>query len=78
MFLKNREFRIKVVKTPKNEEDSTEMDETMHVDPEQIEEISRRIVRHIAVAITGVILVWKVADTLSEIAINKSKSKDEE
>ena len=78
MFLKNREFRIKVVKTPKNEEDLTEMEDAMHIDPEQIETIGRRLVRDVAVAITGIILVWKVADTLSEIAINKSKSKDEE
>lgn len=76
MFLKNREFRIKMVKTPQTEDDAPEMETRIHVDPEQIAKITKGLVKHAAIALGTIIVVSKVLDTLSEIAVKKTKSKD--
>jgi hypothetical protein len=77
MFLKNREFRIKVVKNPRNDElISDEMEESLHTDPETITKIAKEIVKISAIAVISVLVVDKVLTTASEIAVKKTKSAD--
>lgn len=76
MFLNNREIRIKVAKTPQNENEAPEMEERIYVDPEKIAKIAKDLVKHTAIAVGAVLVASKVLDTLSEIAIKKTKSAD--
>jgi diaminopimelate decarboxylase len=80
MFLKNRELRIKVAKTKKNEENdiSAIMDDVVNEDSAQlIEELGRKLIRNCAITAVVVFSVIKVADTLGEIAVKKTKSADQ-
>jgi hypothetical protein len=78
MFLKNREIRIKVAKTPRSEDASTPMDGRFNIDPEKIKEISQEIVKYTSIAVIAVIATAKILDTLGDIAVKKTKSADEE
>lgn len=78
MFLKNREFRIKMVKTPQNDEFAPEMEERPHVDPEQIAKIAQDLVTRVAITIGVVIAAGVAMTTVSEIILKKTKSADKE
>lgn len=76
----NREFRIRAVKTNKKNEDSTTgEDKILH--PETVKLIAERskdVVKVLALTVVGVYATIKVVDTLSQIAVKKTKSADKE
>jgi hypothetical protein len=79
MFLKNREARIKFVKTDRKEEDAPTMEEVLNPDSVKlIEEAGKRFVKYVAITVVVTAAAIKVADTLSEIAVKKTKSADKE
>jgi hypothetical protein len=75
----NREFRIRAVKTNKNEDPAPTVDEILHPDSVKlIEETGRRFVKYLAATVVAVVVVIKVADTLGDIAVKKTKSADQD
>lgn len=77
-MFKNREIRIKLAKTPQTENDPITMEERFNVDPEQIAQIAKDLLKHTVIAVGVVIVTKSVLTTLSQIIINKSESKDTE
>lgn len=78
-FLKNREVRIKLSKTNKNENDPSTAEELLT--PETIaliENAGKRIVKHLAITVVAVIGVVTAMETIKEIAVKKTKSADKE
>jgi hypothetical protein len=78
-MFKNREARVRFVKTSRREDDNVEVEDV--VNPENIkliEEATNRIVKRVAITAVGVFAAIKVIDTLSEIAVKKTKSADKE
>lgn len=76
----NREFRIRVAKTDKDNTDTTTPVEQV-INPETvqlIEEAGTRFVKKIALTVVAVFAAVTVIDTLSEIAVKKTKSADSE
>lgn len=80
LFGKNkRAIQVSVVKTsPKKTEDS---DNTMAAaigesSARLVNELARDFVKYAAGAIVGAVVVIKAADTLSQIAVKKTKSAD--
>ncbi|AXQ61272.1 hypothetical protein SEA_LIBERTYBELL_31 [Streptomyces phage LibertyBell] len=77
-FLQGRELRIKVAKTKdENNTRPTTADEI--VNPEalkNIEETAKRIVKNVALTVGAAVLAYKVVDTLSQIAVKKTRSGD--
>jgi hypothetical protein len=81
MFLKNRELRIKLSKANKADETTAPrtMDEILNPDAVKlINEHMTKFARNLAITVGVVIVGIKVADTLSEIAVKKTKSADNE
>jgi hypothetical protein len=80
MLFKNRELRIKVANTKNdNEKTTTKVDEILHTDTlQKIEETGKRLVKYVAGAVVAGIVIVKAADTLSQIAVKKTKSADDE
>lgn len=79
-FLKNRELRIKVGKTSDNKTSTTETVEEI-LSPETIlrlEEAGKRLMSYTAATVVAAIVLVKTADTLSRIAIKKTKSADQD
>lgn len=80
MFLKNREFRIRVV-NPKKDEDKTPptLEEILNEDSQQlINEHMLNFVKKTAIVIGVTVAAVKVVDTLCTIAEKKTKSADSE
>lgn len=76
--LNNREFRIRTVKTPKKNEDPTSGEDKI-IHPETVKLIVERgkeAVKYVALTAVGVYATIKVVDTLSQIAVKKTKSAD--
>lgn len=77
-FLKNRELRIKVANTKKeNDNPNAKTDE--FINPEvlkNIEETTKRIVKTIGVTVGVAVLAFKAVDILGEIAVKKTRSGD--
>jgi hypothetical protein len=78
MFFKNREVRIKLSKTnDPDDHEYTSMDDVITPDNAKLlEETGKKLAMYSALAVTSVIVVFKVADTLSQIAVKKTKSAD--
>lgn len=78
MFFKNREVRIKLSKTnDPDDHEYTSMDDVLTPDNAKLlEETGKKLAMYSALAVTSVIVVFKVADTLSQIAVKKTKSAD--
>lgn len=77
--LKNRELRIKMSKAPRNEDDNPITEEIINPESAKlIEETGRKLIKHFAVTVVTVVVVIKAIDTLSEIAVKKTKSADNE
>lgn len=78
MFFKNREVRIKLSKTnDPDDHEYTSMDDVFTPDNAKLlEETGKKLAMYSALAVTSVIVVFKVADTLSQIAVKKTKSAD--
>lgn len=72
-MFKKRALQVKVVKTNDNEEIAT----CEHLDLDKIDKIVKEQVKHAAIAAIIVIGVSTVLHTLSEIAINAAKPKEE-
>lgn len=79
MLFKKRAIQVSVVNTrPKKTEDS---DSTMasvigESSARLVNELAKDFVKYAAGAIVGVVVIVKAADTLSQIAIKKTKSAD--
>lgn len=79
-MFKNREFRIRVAKTDEgvNEETTPTLEQVLNPDSVQlIEETGNRFVKNLAITVVAVVAAVKIIDTLSEIAVKKTKSADE-
>lgn len=84
-MFKNREFRIRVVKTnDKNANATAALEERLTIDPEQIGEVTkdvmfvghaltRDLVKHTAKAVGAVIVLTVVASTIGDVIVNKSQ-----
>jgi hypothetical protein len=77
MFLKNREFRIRVAKPTEGDENLVETPDSIF-DPEKIAKISRDVVKHVAVGVGAIIVVSATVGTIREVIVKKTKSADEE
>lgn len=78
-MLNNREFRIRVAKPKKGEDPTSE--ESKILDPDSVNlvmENGRKAVKYIALTAVGVYATFKAIDTLSQIAVKKTKSADNE
>jgi hypothetical protein len=76
----NREFRIRAVKTKKTNEDATPGEDKI-IHPETVKliaERSKEVVKYVALTAVGVYATIKTIDTLSQIALKKTKSADKE
>lgn len=84
-MFKNREFRIRVVKTnDKNTVSTDTTEERLIIDPELIGEVTKNVmfaghaitkdlVKHTAKAVGAVIVLTVVANTIGDVIVNKSK-----
>ncbi len=78
-MFKNREFRVRLAKTDNNEETAPTLEEVLNPDSAKlIEEAGKRLVKYTTIAIGAIIVTAKLADTLSEIAVKKTKSADKD
>lgn len=75
MFLKNREIRIRMAKTPQNEDATPETEERFKVEPEQLNAIAKDFMKYSAIVIGCVIAASVVLHTISELII-QSANKD--
>jgi hypothetical protein len=78
-MFQNREARIKFVKSKKTEDSTPGEDKILH--PETVKLIAERgkeAVKYVALAAVGAYATIKVIDTLSQIAIKKTKSADKD
>lgn len=79
MLFNNREARVRFVKTDRKEDDAPTMEEVLNPDSVKlIEEAGKRFVKYVAITVAVTAAAIKVADTLSEIAVKKTKSADKE
>lgn len=77
-MFKKHAIQVKMVKTPKNEKASDISEDCAHVDPEKIAKISKDFVTHTAKAVGAVIVTTVVLSAISQIAVKKTKSADNE
>lgn len=73
-------IQTRFVKTPKKTEDS---DPTMvsaigESSARLVNELAKDFVKYAAGAVVGAVILYKAADTLSQIAVKKTKSADNE
>lgn len=77
-MFKNRELRIRVAKPEEADQPLPTMEQVINPDSIQlIEEAGERFVKRLAITVVAVVAAIKLADTLSEIAVKKTKSADE-
>lgn len=75
---KNHEIRVRVANAKKDNEDPTSSGKQI-INPEStklVEDAAKRFVKNLAIAVGVVIISCKVADTLSQIAVKKTRSAD--
>jgi len=80
MFFKNREARIQFVKTNKNSDQDLydcEQEGDFPKTAEDLNKVAKDFVKYTALIAVGVLTVSTVLHTLSEIAINASKPKED-
>lgn len=79
-MFKNRELRVRIANTNKDvNAPTTSVDEPLNPDTVKlIEETGNRFVKRLALTVVAVVVAIKVADTLGEIAVKKTKSADSE
>lgn len=79
-MFKNRELRVRIANTNKDvNAPTTVVDEPLNPDTVKlIEETGNRFVKRLALTVVAVVVAIKVADTLGEIAVKKTKSADSE
>jgi hypothetical protein len=78
-MFKNKEFRVKMVDTKKETEDTAPVTIEERIGTasnELIAEIAKDILKRTAIVVGGVIVAIKIVDTLGEIAVKKTKSAD--
>lgn len=81
VFLKNKEARIKIVKTKKedNDEALSTVNEILNPDTvAQIEETGKRWLKYIATTVVVTVGAIKVIDVLGDIAVKRTPSADNE
>jgi hypothetical protein len=69
----NHAVQTKIVNTKKNPEtpDKSVL-EYIGITPSQIDQIAKDVILYSAIAVTAVIVLFKVADTASQIAVKKT------
>jgi hypothetical protein len=81
VFLKNKEARIKIVKTKKEDNDEAlpTVNEILNPDTvAQIEETGKRWLKYIATTVVVTVGAIKVIDVLGDIAVKRTPSADNE
>ena len=74
-----RAVQVTFVKTDKNENSTPGEDKVIHPDTVKlIAERSMEVVKYVAITMVGVYATVKTIDTLSQIAVKKTKSADNE
>lgn len=76
-MFKNREFRVRMVKTNKKAEDldSIEVPEDFNVAPEQISEIAKDFVKYTGIVVAAVFAASFVTHAACEIAVKLTKTR---
>jgi hypothetical protein len=77
MFLKNREVRIQLAKTPKNDTTPDEMEAPI-MNPEQISAIAKDFVKETAKIVVVAVAAGMAFGALCEIVVKLSTNKDHE
>lgn len=77
---KNRAIQIKAVKTEESDTTTTSvMEDILNPDTlKLLEAHGKKFMKHLAITVAAVVVGIKIADTLSEIAVKKTKSADNE
>jgi hypothetical protein len=81
LVIGNREVRIKLAKQDKKNQQNATPGEDKKVHAETVTLIAERtkeVVKHVAIAAVGVYAAFKTIDTLSQIAVKKTKSADKQ
>jgi hypothetical protein len=69
--------QVTLVKTPKAKDSTPGEDKILHPETAKlITERSKEVVKYVALTVVGVYIAIKAADTLSQIAVKKTKSAD--
>jgi hypothetical protein len=78
--MKRFAIQTRLVRTPKKTENSdpTMADAIGESSARLVNELAKDFVKYAAGAIVGAVVIIKVADTLSQIAVKKTKSADNE
>lgn len=73
-------IQTRLVKNPKKNQDSdpTMADAIGESSARLVNELAKDFVKYAAGAVAGAVVLYKVADTLSQIAVKKTKSADNE
>lgn len=79
-MFRRRAIQVSYVKTPKIDTTATpeEAAQIGATTAELVTETAKDVLRKAAIAVGAVIIAYKVADTLSQIAVKKTKSADQE
>lgn len=78
-MFKNRAIQIQAVKPKKNEDSASGESKILHPDSVKlIAERSKDVVKYTALAVIGAYAAIKTIDTLSQIAVKKTKSADQD
>lgn len=81
MLFKNREVRIRLDKPQKAGKETATAEEKSLISPDTVKLVAERskdVVRYAAIAAVGTYAAIKAIDTLSQIAVKKTKSADNE
>lgn len=79
-MFKKRAVQVSLVDKPKGAKNDNP-DDGKKLQPETVAAIADRakeVVKHVSIAVVGVYAAFKTIDTLSQIAIKKTKSADQE
>lgn len=73
-FFQNREFRVKVVRTPKNEFAPDEVLEEQQplIDPELVGAVAKDVISHAVSTLFQAFVAYKVIDTVCKIVVKKA------
>lgn len=78
-MFKNHAFQVKMVKDADASNDSPTITEALNEETVQlIESAGQRLMKNLGITVVAVVAAIKIIDTLSQIAIKKTKSADNE
>jgi hypothetical protein len=73
-MFRDRELRIRLARTHKNEGEAVPTEDTISVDPEQIGKIVQEIVIETVATVGKIIIIKKVLDIVGEVVVTTIKT----